>query len=79
VDEVIAVKRREREKMRAWLKQQERRVTRRDEALAVVCPRCGAMADEPCISEDGQPRRAAHVERHRQAIEFGARPLRRRR
>jgi hypothetical protein len=77
VDEVIGVKRREREKMRAWLKQQELRRTSRDEALAVVCPRCGAMADEPCIGEGGQSRRSSHVERHQHAIELGARPLRR--
>jgi uncharacterized C2H2 Zn-finger protein len=79
VDEVIVVKRREREKMRAWLKQQEPRTTKRDEALAVVCPQCGAMADEPCIGESGQPRRTSHVQRHRQAIDLGARPLRKRR
>jgi uncharacterized C2H2 Zn-finger protein len=79
VDEVLVVKRREREKMRAWLKQQEPRTTSRGEALAVICPRCGAMADEPCIGEGGQPRRSSHVERHKQAIELGARPLRRRR
>ena len=79
VDEVTGIKRQEREKMRAWIKQQELRSTTRDEALAVICPRCGAMAEKPCVGVRDQPRQSSHAERHLQAIELGARPLRRRR
>jgi uncharacterized C2H2 Zn-finger protein len=79
VDEVTVVMSQERERMRAWVERHERRLTRRDEALAVICPRCGAMADKPCIGADGEPRQPFHVERHRHAIELGARPLKTRR
>jgi hypothetical protein len=37
------------------------------ETLAVVCPRCGAMADEPCVDERGRPVTTLHTERHRLA------------
>jgi hypothetical protein len=37
------------------------------ETLAVVCPRCGAMADDPCVDERGQPQKTLHTERHRLA------------
>jgi Family of unknown function (DUF6011) len=51
---------------------------RREEALAVVCPRCGAMADEPCIGESGQPRTALHGERHQLASQLRGRRRRKR-
>jgi hypothetical protein len=40
------------------------------ETLAVVCPTCGAMADDPCVGERGQPRKPLHAERHRLAAQF---------
>jgi hypothetical protein len=48
-----------------------RKVTARQQALAVVCPKCGAMADDPCVGRSG-PRRACHIERHELAVRLGA-------
>jgi hypothetical protein len=48
------------------------------ETLAVVCPRCGAMADEPCVNESGQPIKTLHTERHRLAGRLLGRRQRRR-
>jgi hypothetical protein len=44
----------------------------RSETLAVVCPTCGAMADDPCVGKRGQPRKPLHAERHRLAAQFQA-------
>jgi hypothetical protein len=52
------------------------RRTTRAEALAVICPRCKAKADEPCRGSRGQPRVSCHAERHARALELGAPPVR---
>ncbi|WP_443732130.1 zinc finger domain-containing protein [Solirubrobacter ginsenosidimutans] len=50
--------------------------TTREAALAVDCPRCGAVAQKPCL---GTLRRTArlcmHIQRHHRAIELGARQI----
>jgi DNA helicase-2/ATP-dependent DNA helicase PcrA len=51
-------------------------LTSRAEALAVVCPKCGAMADERCVGRAG-PRQACHIERHQLAVKLSAKPQKR--
>lgn len=48
----------------------------RHEAMAVVCPKCGAQTGDPCVrtGSDGEPRKSVHQERYKATKAFFAKP-----